>query len=62
MKEALKQVNAIAKEFRMVSEQRKAFGRFLETEKAKGRGGSKNARGDYTYAELRQKAQEFLNS
>ncbi|MEB3189858.1 MAG: hypothetical protein VKL42_05905 [Snowella sp.] len=62
MKGDLKQVNAIAKEFRMINEQRKEFGRFLETEKAKGRGGSKNVRGDYTYAELRQKAQEFLNS
>ncbi len=56
----LRQVDAIAKEFNMTGEERKAFGIFLEEEKRTGNGGTLNSRGDFTYAELRQKAQEFL--
>jgi hypothetical protein len=32
----------------------------LEDEKAAGYGGTKNRRGDFTMAELREKAREFL--
>ena len=35
-------------------------GLFLEEEKKNGYGGTLNRRGDFTYEELRQKAQEFL--
>ncbi len=44
----------------MTEEERRDFGDFLEEEKACGNGGTKNERGDFTYAELRQKAREFL--
>ncbi|MBD2569068.1 hypothetical protein [Anabaena lutea] len=59
-KDDLKQVDSIAKEFRMSAELRKEFGSFLEQEKKLGHGGTFNNRGDFTYAELRQKAKEFL--
>ncbi|NET03113.1 MAG: hypothetical protein F6K61_21740 [Sphaerospermopsis sp. SIO1G1] len=59
-KDELKQVDAIAQEFRMSTELRYAFGIFLEEEKRNGYGGSLNERGDFTYQELRQKAKEFL--
>ena len=48
-KRDLKQVDAIAKEFHMTREERKAFGIFLEEEKANGQGGTLNPRGDFTY-------------
>lgn len=38
---------------------RKEFGDFLEACKAAGDAGTANARGDFTYAELEQKAREF---
>lgn len=56
----LKQVDAIAKEFRMSDELRYDFGEFIEEEKRNGYGGTLNGRGDFTYQELRQKAKEFL--
>ncbi|TAF10221.1 MAG: hypothetical protein EAZ77_03405 [Nostocales cyanobacterium] len=59
-KDDLKQVDSIAREFRMSPELRKAFGIFLEKEKRNGHGGTGNNRGDFTYQELRQKAKEFL--
>lgn len=59
-KEDLKQVDDVAKEFKMSTEQRYEFGEFLEGEKAAGNGGTKNSRGDFTYQELRVKAQEFV--
>ena len=59
-KRDLKQVDAVAKEFKMGGELRIAFGLFLEEEKRKVYGGTLNRRGDFTYQELRQKAQEFL--
>ncbi|CAD5926532.1 hypothetical protein PCC9214_01003 [Planktothrix tepida] len=59
-KRDLRQVDAIAKEFKMGGELRIAFGLFLEEEKKNGYGGTLNRRGDFTYEELRQKAQEFL--
>ena len=59
-KDDLKQIDAIAREFRMSPTLRKTFGLFLEEEKRNGYGGTLNDRGDFTYSELRQKAKEFL--
>jgi hypothetical protein len=59
-KRDIKQVDAIAKEFKMGSELRSAFGLFIEEEKKNGYGGTLNRRGDFTYEQLRQKAKEFL--
>ncbi|UUO16327.1 hypothetical protein [Dolichospermum heterosporum] len=59
-KDDIKQIDAIAREFRMSPTLRKTFGLFLEEEKRNGYGGTLNDRGDFTYPELRQKAKEFL--
>jgi transcriptional antiterminator len=59
-KKDIKQINEIAKEFKMNSLQRKEFGYFLEEEKQLRYGGTKNERGDFTYQELKEKAKEFL--
>lgn len=59
-KDDIKQVDAIAREFRMSPELRDDFEPFLEEEKRNGYGGTLNNRGDFTYQELRQKAKEFL--
>lgn len=59
-KKDIQQINDIAKQFVMTERERQEFGRFLESEKAAGYGGSKNQRGDFTYEELEQKALEFL--
>jgi hypothetical protein len=61
-KDDIKQVDAIAREFRMSPTLRKTFGLFLEEEKRNGYGGTLNDRGDFTYPELRQKAKEFLEN
>ena len=45
----------------MSAEQRREFGDYLEAEKAAGKGGTLNERGDFVYQELRQKAAEFLD-
>ena len=58
-KDDIKQIDAIAREFRMSPTLRKTFGLFLEEEKRNGYGGTFD-RGDFTYPELRQKAKEFL--
>ena len=60
-KRDIQQIEAIAKEFEMTQEERRDFGDFLEIEKIKGQGGTKNDRVDFTYEELRQKAREFLS-
>jgi hypothetical protein len=60
MKDDIKQVNDVAKIFKMKKIQRKEFGVFLEREKKRGKIGSKNDRGDFTYDELKEKAREFL--
>ena len=60
-KQDIKQVEAVAREFKMTEEQRREFGDFVEAEKAAGNRGTANARGDFTYQELRQKASEFLD-
>jgi len=44
----------------MKQETRSEFGDFIEQEKAEGRRGSINEKGDFTYSELRQKAKKFL--
>ena len=59
-KKDIQQVEAVACEFNMTEEERRDFGDFLEIEKATGNGDTKNKYGDFTYHELRQKAQEFL--
>ena len=56
----LKQVDDVAKEFRMTPEERLEFGDWIEAEKAAGNGGTANDRGDFTYRELREKAAEFM--
>lgn len=55
----IKQINDIARLFRMGEEERDEFGDFLEEEKRCGRGGTKNDRGDFKWSELK-KAREFL--
>jgi hypothetical protein len=56
----IKQIEAIARQFRMSPEQGRDFGDYLEALKAAGHGGSKNDRGDFTYAELEGLAREFM--
>lgn len=56
----IKQVEQAAKSNKMTPEQRREFGDFLESEKAAGRGGTKNDRGDFRWSELMAKAKEFL--
>ena len=58
-KSDLRQVDAVAREFGI---DRDEFGDFLEACKAAGDKGTANDRGDYTYAELREKAREFKDS
>lgn len=62
MKDDIKQVNDVAKQFKMTKVQRKEFGRFLEKQKEQNRVGTKNKLGDFTYSELKQQAQQFLRS
>ncbi len=59
-KRDLKQIDAIAKEFDMSPPVRKSFGKFIENEKANGDTGTLNAKGDFTWDELQEKAEEFL--
>jgi hypothetical protein len=56
----LAQVETVARECGMGRVQRFELRDFLEAEKAAGSGGTKNRRGDFTMAELRAKAHEFL--
>lgn len=60
-KKDIQQVKAVTREYNMTEKEKRAFGKFLEKEKAEGNGGTKNDRGDFTYEELRQKAREFLD-
>jgi hypothetical protein len=59
-KRDIKQIEAVAKEFGMGEKDRKQFGKYIESEKALGYGGTQNERGDFTYEELQEKAREFL--
>jgi len=54
----IRQVVAIAKEFKMNDLERREFGDYLEECKRRGDVGSKE-NGDFTYAEMRAKAREF---
>jgi hypothetical protein len=58
----IQQVEDVARRNKMTPEQRREFGDFLEGEKAAGRGGKKNDRGDFKWKELMDKAREFLES
>jgi RHS repeat-associated protein len=60
VKPDIKQVNDIARLYRLEDDDRQDFGRWLEQEKACGRGGTKNDRGDFTWKELDKKIREFL--
>jgi RHS repeat-associated protein len=60
VKPDIRQVNDIARRYHLDEEQRDDFGRFLEDEKACGRGGTKNKLGDFTWNELDKKIREFL--
>lgn len=60
MKDDIKQVNDVAKIFKMTKIQRKEFGAFLEKEKKRGKIGSQNDRGNFAYDDLKEKAREFL--
>jgi hypothetical protein len=57
-KRDIRQIEAIAREFNMDAEERREFGDFVEDCKRNGEKGSGNG-GDFTYAELRDKALEF---
>ena len=59
-KKDLKQVDDIAQQYNMIDSQREDFGDYIEDLKREGFRGSKNKKGDFTYKELRQLAQEFL--
>ena len=56
----IQQIEAAAKQLKMSETERREFGDFVEIEKAAGRRGIKNDRGDFTFAELVKKGQEFL--
>lgn len=56
----IREVNAVANHYGMAPEVRAAFGLWLEEEKKHGERGTRNKRGDFTYQELRHKAEEFM--
>ncbi|MGH7224066.1 MAG: hypothetical protein ACRELF_12620 [Gemmataceae bacterium] len=57
-KRDIRQIEAIAKEFNMTSEERREFGDYIEECKRSGEVGS-GQNGDFTYAELRDRVPEF---
>ena len=59
-KQDIREIDQIAKQFGMDEETRKEFGDYLEDCKHSGERGTKNARGDFTWAELEHRAREFL--
>jgi hypothetical protein len=59
-KQDIRELEAIAKKFGMDSNTRREFGDYIEECKRSGERGSRNDRGDYTWAELEQKARAFL--
>ncbi len=54
----IRQIEAIAREFGMDSDERREFGDYVEDSKRKDDRGS-GEDGDFTYEELREKAREF---
>jgi len=59
-KSDLRQVDAVAREFRMSSLDRRLFGLYLEECKGSGHRGTANDCGDFTMDEPRELAREFL--
>ena len=57
-KRDIRQIEAIANEFRMDDEERREFGDYIEDCKRSGERGS-GTNGDFTYEELRNKVPEF---
>ncbi|MFI5455280.1 MAG: hypothetical protein ACHRXM_07485 [Isosphaerales bacterium] len=57
-KRDIRQIEAIAREFVMDSEERREFGDYVEDCKRRGDKGS-GKDGDFTYGELRDKVSEF---
>lgn len=57
----LKQVNDVATSLGMTRLERRLFGLWIEDLKASGERGTKNARGDFTFDELKAHGQEFLD-
>jgi hypothetical protein len=57
-KRDIRQIEAIAKEFNMDSDERREFGDYIDECKRSGEFGS-GPNGDFTYAELRDKVPEF---
>ena len=58
-KRDVRQIEAIAREFGMNHAERREFGDYVEDRKRNGDRGS-GPDGGFSYAELREKAQEFL--
>ena len=61
-KSDIKQVNDVANRFGLKGSERREFGDFLEAEKAAGRGGTLNKRGDFRWKELVDKVKDFLGT
>lgn len=57
-KRDIRQIEAVASEFGMDDDERREFGDYVEECKRQGDCGS-GPGGDFTYAELREKAREF---
>jgi hypothetical protein len=57
-KRDIRQIEAIAKEFGMDTDERREFGDYIEECKRKGEKGAGEG-GDFTYRELRDKVPEF---
>lgn len=55
------QLWAVARALRMTVLQRREFGDFVEAEKAAGRWGTKNDKGDFTFPELMDLGRLFLD-
>jgi hypothetical protein len=56
----LRQVDQVAREFRMSQATELAFREYIHDCKESGQRGTANDRGDFTMAELRELAREFL--
>lgn len=59
-KRDIRDVEAVARAFGMDPIQRRDFGDYLEECKRSGDRGTANARGDFTWDEMMEKAKEFL--
>jgi hypothetical protein len=58
----IREVDAVARELGMTSEERQDFGIWLEEAKRLGDGGTRNARGDFTFEELEDQGVYFLEA